>query len=46
LLVLLAFSATARPTGSRPTGYFRVDSPASIRSIAIRPRTSVLENSS
>ena len=35
---------TVSPTGSRPTPYRRVDSPDSIRSIAIRPRISVEEN--
>jgi hypothetical protein len=32
-LVLVATSLTCCPTGSRPTGYWRVDSPESIRSI-------------
>ncbi len=46
LLVAVAAASTPRPTGSRPTPYRRVDSPASIRSIAIRLNTSMEENSS
>jgi hypothetical protein len=42
----VAVSVTCSPTGSSPTPYRRVDSPASIRSIAIRPSTSVEPNSS
>ena len=45
LTVLLVMPLRA-PTGSRPTRYRRVESPASIRSIVIRPSTSVAENSS
>ena len=40
-----AFS-TSTPTGSSPAPYRRVESLASIRSIAMRPRISVEENSS
>ena len=39
-------ASTRSPTGSSPTGYLRVASPASIRSIAIPPRTSVPLNAS
>jgi len=46
LLVAVAEAATCSPTGSRPTPYRRVESPPSIRSIAIRPRISVSLNSS
>ena len=48
LLVAVAgpFDRHPPPTGSRPVGYRRADSPASIRPIAIRPSTSVLLNSS
>jgi hypothetical protein len=44
LLVDLPEAVTVSPTGSRPTGWRRVDSPASIRSIALAPRTSVPAN--
>jgi hypothetical protein len=46
LLVERAEFSTRCPTGSRPTWERRVDKPASIRSIAIRPSTSVEEKSS
>ena len=46
LEVAVAAFVTLSPTGSRPTPYRRVDRPDSIRSIAIRPRISVEENSS
>jgi hypothetical protein len=46
LLVADAVALTCSPTGSRPTGQRRVDSPASIRSIALAPRISVPLNSS
>ena len=47
LLVLLACSVSCSPTGSSPAGaYRRVDSPASIFSIANRPSSSVVMNSS
>jgi hypothetical protein len=39
-------ASTCSPTGSSPTLYCRVDRPASIRSRAIRPMTSVPVNSS
>jgi hypothetical protein len=45
LLVADAACSTAAPTGSNPAVYRRVDSPASMRSIAIRPSTSVPVNS-
>ncbi|MGH3504608.1 MAG: hypothetical protein ACRDQA_27475, partial [Nocardioidaceae bacterium] len=38
--------STCSPTGSSPAPYRRVDSPASIRSVAIRPSISVPENTS
>jgi hypothetical protein len=46
LLVAEDVSVTCAPTGSSPTAYRRVESPASIFSIAILPRISVELNSS
>ena len=46
LLVDLDVSSTAWPTGSRPAGYRLVETPASIRSNAILPSSSVPLNSS
>ena len=46
MLVAEDVSLTCCPTGSSPTAYRRVDSPASIFSNAIVPRISVEVNSS
>ena len=46
LLVAAAACSTVSPTGSSPARYRRDDRPASIFSIAIRPRISVEENRS